>query len=107
MGLYGSPDVGNLYTEPKEPKRRKKEGYKPQKNLWVWIVIIIIDILILLLSGITKNDILAVLGLNCIIIAGISIVNLIINLIKKNKISTDIKFIIISILAFFIFAILM
>lgn len=106
MGLYGSPDTGNLYTK-KETKKTKEEGYKPQKNIWVWAVILIMNVLILLLVGITINDILTLLVLDSIILFGISIVSLIVNLIKKRKIGNDIKFIGISILTFFIFVIIL
>lgn len=106
MGLYGSPDTGNLYTEPKV-KTVKHEGYKPQKNVWVWITILIINIIILLLVGITLEDILTMLALDSTILFGISIVSLIVNLVKKRKIGNDMKFIGISILAFIIFAIIL
>ena len=104
MGLYGSPDTGGLYTKK---QKGKEEGYKPQKNIWVWAVILIMNVLILLLVGITINDILTLLVLDSIILFGISIVSLIVNLIKKRKIGNDIKFIGISILTFFIFVIIL
>lgn len=106
MGLYGSPDTGNLYTEPKV-KTVKQEGYKPQKNVWVWITILIINIIILLLVGITLEDILTMLALDSTILFGISVVSLIMNLVKKRKIGNDIKFIAISLLAFLIFIIIL
>lgn len=102
MGLYGSPDVGNLYTNPKEPKGRKEEGYKPQKNVWVWAVILIMNVLMFLVSEKSIDDVLTLLVLDSMILFGISIVSLIVNLIKKRKIGNDIKFIGISILIFFI-----
>jgi len=107
MGLYGSPDVGNLYTNPKEPKYIKQEGYKPQKNIWVWIAILVINIVIILSVGITLADVLTLLALDSIILFGISVVSLIMNLVKKRKIGNDIKFIAISVLAFLIFIIIL
>lgn len=107
MGLYGSPDAGNLYTKPKEPKERKQEGYKPQKNVWVWVAILIVNLIILLLVGITLSDIITLLVLDSIILFGISITSLVVNLVKKRKIGNDMKFIGISILAFIIFAIIL
>lgn len=104
MGLYGSPDTGGLYTKK---EKGKEEGYKPQKNIWVWAVILIMNVLILLLVGITINDILTLLVLDSIILFGISIVSLIVNLIKKRKIGNDFKFIGISVLAFFISALIL
>lgn len=107
MGLYGSPDVGNLYTNPKEPKYIKQEGYKPQKNAWVWIAILVVNIVIMLLVGITLVDILTLLVLDSIVLFGISVVSLIMNLVKKRKIGNDINFIAISVLAFLIFIIIL
>lgn len=104
MGLYGSPELGP-YAE--ENKKAKQEGYKPQKNVWVWIVTILANTLVLLIVGITIGDILTVLILDSMVLFGISIVSLIVNLIKKRKIGNDIKFIIISIIAFFIFAMIL
>mgnify|MGYP001275810606 CR=1 FL=1 len=105
MGLYGSPELGPYRTE--ETKFIKKEGYKPQKNIWVWVVILIMNILILLLVGITIQDVLTLLALDSIILFGISVVSLVVNLINKRKIGNDIKFIGISILTFFIFVIIL
>ena len=53
MGLYGSPDLDNVYR--KIEKNYKKPFYK---NMLNW-VLAIIDIFILLLMGISKNNILA------------------------------------------------
>lgn len=106
MGLYGSPDTGNLYTK-KETKKTKEEGYKPQKNIWVWIAIIIANILVLLMVGATIGDVLTLLVLDSVVLLGISIVSLIVNLIEKRKVGNDIRFIGISIIAFFIFAIIL
>jgi len=107
MGLYGSPDVGNLYTNPKEPKYIKQEGYKPQKNIWVWIAILVINIVIILSVGITLADVLTLLALDSIILFGISVVSLIMNLVKKRKIRNDIKFIFISIILFIILTVIL
>ena len=62
------------------------------------------NILILLLVGITAQDVLTLLVLDSIILFGISLISLVVNLVKKRKIGNDIKFIIISVIAFFIFA---
>lgn len=102
MGLYGSPDVGNLYTPKREPKKIKKEGYEPQKHTWVWVTIVIINLLILLMVGVTIADIITLVILDSIILFGISIVSLIVNLIGKRKVKQDVKFIVISIFIFLI-----
>ncbi|GFN35381.1 hypothetical protein [Tepidimicrobium xylanilyticum] len=107
MGLYGSPDAGNLYTKPKETKPKKKEGYKPQKNVWVWVAILIVNLIILLLVGITLSDIITLLVLDSIILFGISITSLVVNLVKKRKIGNDIKFIFISIILFIILTVIL
>ena len=65
-------------------------------------IILVIDITVMIMVGISLENILTVLGLDSIILFGISIVSLIVNLIKKRKIGNDIKFIGISILAFFV-----
>ena len=104
MSLYGSPDTGNLYTKK---KKEKEEGYKPQKNIWVWAVILIMNVLMFLVSEKSIDDILTLLVLDSMILFGISIVSLIVNLIKKRKIGNDIKFIGISILTFFISALIL
>lgn len=104
MGLYGSPDTGNLYSEK---KKEKKEGYKPQKNIWFWVVVVIVDIIMFLASGKGIDDILTLVILDSIIVFGISFVSLIANLVKKRKIGNDIKFIGISVLVFFIFIIIL
>jgi hypothetical protein len=104
MGLYGSPDTGGLYSKK---EKGKEEGYKPQKNIWVWAVIIIINILILLLIGINLVDVVTLLTLDSMVLFTISIVSLVVNLVKKRKIGNDIKFIGISILTFFIFLIIL
>ena len=104
MGLYGSPDTGGLYTKK---EKGKEEGYKPQKNIWVWAVILIMNVLMFLVSEKSIDDILTLLVLDSMILFGISIVSLIVNLFKKRKIGNDIKFIGISILTFFISALIL
>lgn len=104
MGLYGSPDTGNLYTKK---KKGKEDGYKPQKNVWVWAAIIIVNILMFLVSEKSIDDILTLLVLDSMILFGISVVSLIVNLIKKRKVGNDFKFIGISVLAFFISALIL
>lgn len=102
MGVYGSPDTGNLYTD-KEEKKGKPEGHKPQKNLWVWISIIIINMLFYLVSEKTLADILTLIVLDSVIIFAVSIISLFVNLIKKKRIGNDLKYIGISIIVFLIF----
>lgn len=102
MGVYGSPDTGNLYTN-KEGKKNKPEGHKPQKSLWVWISIIIINVLFYLVSEKMLDDILTLVVLDSIIIFMVSVVSLVVNLIKKKKIGNDLKYIVVSIIAFLIF----
>lgn len=92
MGLYGSPDVGNLYTERKEPKRPKKDYYK-----LIW-VLIVLNILVLVLAGVTKDHILVLLFADSIIILAASIIGLIYNVIKKNSIQRNLLFIVLSII---------
>lgn len=105
MGLYGSPDLSQKKAKP--VKRVKGEGNKPQTNIWVWAVIIILDIFILLLAGFSRNDFLAIVSFNWVIIFSISIVNLTYNLIKSNKIKKDILFMVLSIIIFIVSGILM
>lgn len=100
MGLYGSPDTGGLYTKK---EKGKEEGYKPQKNIWVWAVILIMNVLMFLVSEKSIDDILTLLVLDSMVLFTISIVSLVVNLVKKRKIGNDIKFIGISVLTFFIF----
>lgn len=107
MGLYGSPELGSFAEKDAKTKQIKKDGYKPQTNIWVWAVIIITNIIILLASSKTIGDILTLFVLDSMIIFGISIVSLIVNLVKKRKIGNDIKFIGISIITFFISAIIL
>ena len=104
MSLYGSPDTGNLYSKK---EKGKEDGYKPQKNVWVWTAIIIVNILMFLVSEKSIDDILTLLVLDSMILFGISIVSLIVNLVKKRKVGNDIKFIGISILIFFISALIL
>lgn len=101
MGLYGSPELGP-YAEPKkhQAKQIKKDGYQPQKNVWVWAVIFVVNIVFLLFSKRTFADVITLLILDSIILFGISVVSLIVNLVKKRKIGNDIKFIGISVLTF-------
>lgn len=107
MGLYGSPQLGPFTEEDAKIKQTKKDGYKPQTNIWVWAVIIIINFLIFLVSSKTIGDILTLLVLDSMVIFGISIVSLIVNVVKKRKIGNDIKFIGISVIAFFISALIL
>jgi|CZCB01.1.fsa_nt_gi hypothetical protein len=105
-GLYGSPELGP-YAEPRQQiKTIKKEGYKPQENIWVWIVVAIVNILLLSVS-VTLENVVALLALDSMVLFGISVVSLVVNLIKKRRIGNDIKFIGISILTFLIFTILL
>ncbi|GEM_PF-2753039 len=106
MGLYGSPDTGNLYTEIKEA-RIKPEGYKPQKNIWIWVAVGIVNLVFFLVSNKGLDDILCLIGLDCLIIFGISFVSLLVNLIKRRKIRFDLKFILISVAIFIITAVAM
>lgn len=100
MGVYGSPDAGNLYTNKKDD--RKKKGRRPQANVWVWICVLIFDIIFIMTIGIRFDSIFTALILDSIIIGIISVISLICNLIKKNKIKDDIIFLLSSIVAFFV-----
>ena len=108
MGLYGSPDTGNLYTPRKEKslektKKAKEEGSVPQKKLWLWITILIFNLLILFIVGIEATNTLTLLALDSMTVFVISVVNLFINLFKQRKIKNDLIFIIFSVVTFFIF----
>lgn len=98
MGLYGSPDVGNLYTE-KKIKKTKEEGKKPQTNIWIWIVMITMNVITMLTAGISSQFLLSFLILDTVTLLVISIISLALNLINKRKINNDLKFIGISIVA--------
>lgn len=104
MGVYGSPELGP-YAEPEKPI--KKEGYKPQKNIWVWAAILVLNIVILLIVGVTLPDVITILALDSIILFGISAVSLIVNIVQKRKVGNDVKFIFISVIAFFILIIIL
>ena len=91
----------------KKPKYVKQEGYKPQKNIWVWAVILIMNVLMFLVSEKSIDDVLTLLALDSIVLFGISVISLIMNLVKKRKIRNDIKFIAISVLAFLMFIIIL
>ncbi|MSS42470.1 hypothetical protein FYJ27_01790 [Anaerosalibacter bizertensis] len=101
MGLYGSPDAGGLYTK-KEGNKIKKRNKKLQTNLWLWIALIIFDIFFVLTIGVRFDSIFTALILDSIIIGIISLITLIRNLIKKNKVKDDIIFLLSSIVAFFV-----
>lgn len=108
MGLYGSPDAGNLYTPRKEKsekktKETKEEGNAPQKKLWLWTAIMVFNLLILLLVGVEAANTLTLLALDSMIVFSISAVNLFINLFKQKKIGNDLIFIVFSVITFFIF----
>ncbi len=90
MGIYGSPELENYIHGNKPTKPVKKEGYRPQKNVWVWVVIGIIDALILCLGMTSISDIFMIFTLDGIILFLISVLSLIINLVGKRKIGHDI-----------------
>lgn len=103
--IYGSIWFAGIRTVCRASD--KKDGYKPQKNAWVWAVILIINIIILLFVSITLANVITLLALDSMILFGISIVSMIVNLVKKRKIGNDIKFIGISTLTFLVLAILL
>lgn len=95
MGLYGSPDAGNLYSKKKEPRGSRRKSYK-----LIWILLAI-NVFILALVGISKDDILTILFLDSIIVFVVSFIKLIYNIIKGNKTSENAIFIVLSIVIFF------
>lgn len=103
MGLYGSPDTGNLYTEEKPIKRKKAKG-RPQTNIWIWVVLILLNISFVATLGLQLSNILTVISLDILVMSIISAINLIYNLIKKNKgkLKDDIIWLLSSIIVFFI-----
>ena len=96
MGLYGSPDLGNLYTEKKEPNEPNKP--KSKKNKVIWIIMAVLNVLVLSVSENNKSEILVLIFLNCIAIFIGSIVNMIYNLLKKNSIKNNLICIALSII---------
>lgn len=97
MGLYGSPDTGNLYSNIKRDWNKTKKPF--YKNWFVWLLVIL-DIFIVFLNGMTKDNILGIIALDCIVISMYAVINIIYNLIKRNRISKYIKLIIFSLIAF-------
>lgn len=100
-GLYGSPDTGNLYSSVKE-KKIKPEGFKPQKNIWMWIVIGIVDLLFFLMTTKHLSDIAALTMVDSMVVFGVSFVSLFANLFKRCKIGYDVKWILASIVILFV-----
>lgn len=103
MGLYGSPDTGNLYTEEKPIEKKRKKG-RPQTNILLWIVLIIFDLSFATTLGIHLSNILTALSLNILVIAVISALYLFYNVIKQNKgkLKDDIIWLLSSIIIFLI-----
>lgn len=103
MGLYGSPDTGNLYTEEKPIKKKSKKG-RPQTNILLWIVLIIFDLSFVTTLGIQLSNILIALSINILVIAVISVLYLLYNVVKKNKgnLKDDIIWLLSSIVLFFV-----
>lgn len=100
MGLYGSPDAGNVYTPKGEVPEKKSK--KPESNSLFWIVLIVLNILILILVGTDRENTITVILLDCIIVFVKSTISLIYNLVKKNKTQKNIINMILSIIIFFI-----
>ncbi|GMG96858.1 hypothetical protein [Tepidimicrobium xylanilyticum] len=94
MGLYGSPDVGNLYTNPKEHKEPKKPKKNIYKLLWVLVAL---NVIVLALTEVTKDHILTLIFADSIIVFIVSIIGLIYNGVKKNSIQKNLLFIVLSI----------
>lgn len=104
MGLYGSPDLSKKYgnvEDLKEP-RKKKTINRPQTNIWVWVVILLWNILFVTTIGVRFDSIFTAIISDSIIIAIISIINLIRNIIKKKDVKDDAIFLLSSIVAFFV-----
>lgn len=104
MGLYGSPDLSKKYGNIEEYQKQqiKKERQSPQTNVWVWIVIFIVNIYNLIFMGIRVDSVLTILIMDCLIMTIVSILSLICNFINKNKLKSDLIFILLFIGMFFI-----
>lgn len=104
MGLYGSPDLSKKYgkvEDIKDPKK-KKNNKRPQTNIWIWVIILIFDVIFFSTSGFKIDVIFTALILDSVIIALISLINLMYNIIKKNNVKDDIIFLLSSIVFFFV-----
>lgn len=97
MGVYGSKDTGNLYTEKKFKK--EKEPFRPNKLIWA---ILIIDTIILLLVGFNKENILGALALDSIILFIYGFVMLVYKVFKKENVSAYATIMGIAIVMFFV-----
>ena len=102
MGLYGSPDTGGLYAGKEKKKKRKNK--RPQTNIWLWIMLVIFDIFFVLTIGVRFDSIFTALRVDSFVIIIISIIYLIYNTVRKNKvkIKDDIIFLLSSIIVFFV-----
>lgn len=96
MGAYGSPDLGDIYNE-KVTKTNKKPFYK---SILFWLLVI--NVLIILIVGITQANILTLLSLDSVLIFGISVLCIITNLVRGNKIKAYIKSMVLSIIVFLV-----
>lgn len=105
MGLYGSPDVSNLYSNKEDKKIKRKSS--PQTSIWLWVAMIVFNIIFVLSIGIRFDSIMSALILDSIILAVVSAISLIYNLVKKNRVKNDIIFILSSIVAFFILSLIL
>lgn len=104
MGAYGSPDTGNLYTDPK-PQEIRKGRRRIQTNIIFLILVIIFNISFILTLGIEFGTVFSVLIFDSIIFSVVSAISLLYNLVKKNKVKDDIIFLLSGIVAFFILSI--
>lgn len=105
MGLYGSPDTGNLYSNNDYDDKRKPK-LKYVNNILLF-VIVALDIFIILITGFNMINILGAIALDSVIILVYSVIVTIYNLVNRNKISKYIKLIIVCIFVFFLSSIAM
>ena len=98
MGLYGSPDTGNLYTKRENPFKKKKP-FKPDKLIWI---ILIVDTIILWLVGVSESNLLTVLSLDSIILFIYGLIMLIYNAYKRENVGVYVVVIGVAIILFFV-----
>lgn len=95
MGLYGSPDLSNKHEDKEEFKRFNNK--KPDWIKWLALVTGIINVFILINVEVDRENLIALLTLDSIIIFAISVITMIYNLIKKRNIRYSIAVMLLSI----------
>mgnify|MGYP000882041502 CR=1 FL=1 len=96
MGLYGSPELGPYRTD-EPPKWQKSDVHIPKWLIWV---IAIGDGVVLLLSGISKTNILAIIGFDSLAFLAFGLAMAIYSLFRRQSFGLYVAIVGISIVAF-------